>query len=64
MSDECRAKDAKTKESSWMSRKRKGEERLEKTKKEGERRDIGVGQTKARRERTAPDVHVRKQRWE
>jgi len=34
------------------------------TRKEGERRDIGIGQTKARRERIAPDVHVRKRRWE
>lgn len=33
------------------------------TRKEGERRDIEVGQTKARRECTAPDVHIRKRRW-
>jgi len=46
------------------NKKKNGWRTMTETRKEGERRDIGIGQTKARRERIAPDVHVRKRRWE
>jgi len=57
------ARDAKTKKNVEMSRRRKREKRLEsggreRMKKRERRGDIGVGQTEARRECTAPDVYV------
>lgn len=70
--EECRmnvdARDAETKGNIAMSRRRKREKQLKNGggDEEGGREEehIGVGQMKARRERTAPDVRVRKRRWE